>query len=126
MRIVALCEFLLLCADGLSDSLRMTFAQALTENRKTEIGETDHRLRECFLIFVSVIFLISFSESSSHFSARLSYLLPRMTLDLREFKLGVVWIHLLDLIPRWRAQYFDDLDQLIDPRVSGEDGLAQK
>lgn len=49
-----------------------------------------------------------------------------MTLDLWEFELGVVRIHFLDLIPRRRAQYFDNLDQLVDARIPGEDGLAQK
>lgn len=49
-----------------------------------------------------------------------------MALDLREFELGVVWIHLLDLIPRRCPQYFDDLNQLVDARVSGKDWLTQK
>lgn len=47
--------------------------------------------------------------------AAVAYLLPRMALDLREFEFGVVWIHLLNLIPRRRSQYFNDLNQLIDP-----------
>lgn len=56
----------------------------------------------------------------------LTYLLPWMALDLREFEFGVVWIHLLNLISRRRSQYFNDLNQLIDTRVSGKDWLAQK
>jgi hypothetical protein len=84
-----------------------------------------------FVFFVFQLFFLIFvvrnsrRKKSAH-SAANSYLLPRMTLDLREFKLGVVWIHFLDLIPRWRAQYFDDLNQLVNARVTGEDGLAQK
>lgn len=49
-----------------------------------------------------------------------------MALDLREFEFGVVWIHLLDLISRRRTQYFNDLNQLIDARISRKDRLAQK
>lgn len=49
-----------------------------------------------------------------------------MALDLREFEFGVVWIHLLNLISSRRSQYFDDLNQLIDARVSGEDWLPQQ
>ena len=56
--------------------------------------------------------------------ATLHYL-PRMSLDLRELELRVVRIHLLDLFSGGRAQNFDDLNQLIDARVTREDRLPE-
>jgi hypothetical protein len=46
--------------------------------------------------------------------------------DLGEAELGVVGVHLPDLFPRWSAQDFDNLHELVYPRVPGEDGLAQE
>ena len=54
------------------------------------------------------------------------YLLPRMRLDLRELKFGVVGIHLTDLLPCRRTKYLYDLHQLIHARITWEDGLSQQ
>ena len=51
--------------------------------------------------------------------------LPRVRLDLRELELGVVRVHLLDLFSGRRAQDFDDLDELIDAGIAGEDRLTE-
>ena len=53
-----------------------------------------------------------------------NYLLPWVCFDLRKLELGVVWIHFTDLLSGGRAQDFDNLHQLIDPRVAREDWLA--
>lgn len=47
-----------------------------------------------------------------------------MCFDLRELELGIVWIHFADLLSGGCAQDFNNLHQLIDPRVAWEDGLA--
>ena len=52
-------------------------------------------------------------------------LLPGVRLDLRELELGVVGVHLLDLLASRGAQDLDNLDELVDARVTGENGLAQ-
>ena len=52
-------------------------------------------------------------------------LLPWQWLDLRETVLCVFGVHSENFLSRWRSQYFDDLDQLIDATLSGEDGLAE-
>lgn len=52
-----------------------------------------------------------------------NYLLPWVCFNLRELELGVVWIHLADLLSSGRAQDFYNLHQLIDPRVAWEDRL---
>ena len=52
------------------------------------------------------------------------YLLPRMCLNLRELELGVIGIHLANLLPRRSAQHFDDLYQLIDARIAWENWLT--
>jgi hypothetical protein len=56
----------------------------------------------------------------------MAYLLPWVALDLREFEFSIVGIHLLDLIPRWCAQYFDDFNQLIYARVAWENRLSKQ
>ena len=48
-----------------------------------------------------------------------------MGFDLGEFVLHVVRIHGLDLFPGGRAQHFDDLDQLINPTLTWEQGLTE-
>ena len=48
-----------------------------------------------------------------------------MRLDLWELELRVVRVHLLDLLPGGRPQHLDDLHQLVDPAVPGEDRLAE-
>lgn len=45
--------------------------------------------------------------------------------DLRELVLHIVGVHRLDLLPRWCSQNFDDLNQLIDSALAGEEGLTQ-
>lgn len=55
-----------------------------------------------------------------------THLLPWMTLDLGELEFRVVRVHLLDLFPGGRAEHFDDLDQLVDAGVTGEDGLPEQ
>ena len=48
-----------------------------------------------------------------------------MWLDLRELVLHVVRVHRLDLLPRWSPEHLDDLDQLVDATLSGEERLPQ-
>jgi len=54
------------------------------------------------------------------------YLLRRMRLNLRKVELLVVRIHLLNLLARWRAEHFDDLDELVDARVAQKDRLPEQ
>ena len=54
------------------------------------------------------------------------YLLPRMCLNLRELELGVIGIHLANLLPRWGAQHFNNLHQLVDARIAWENWLTQQ
>jgi hypothetical protein len=54
------------------------------------------------------------------------YLVLRVRLDLRKLELRVVRIHALDLFARRRPQHIDDLHQLIDSTLSGEQRLFQK
>mmetsp|Transcript_11405 Transcript_11405/g.26005 ORF Transcript_11405/g.26005 Transcript_11405/m.26005 type:complete len:269 (+) Transcript_11405:215-1021(+) len=51
---------------------------------------------------------------------------PLAGLDLREFELGVVRVHAAYLLPRGGAEDLDDLDELVDARVAGEEGLAEQ
>ena len=53
------------------------------------------------------------------------HLFPRQWLDLWETVLCVFRIHCKDFFSRGRAQYFDDLNKLVDAALSGEDGLAE-
>jgi len=46
-------------------------------------------------------------------------------LDLWEFVLHVVGIHGLDLLSRRGAEDFDDLDELVDTALAGEQRLAK-
>ena len=55
----------------------------------------------------------------------LIYLIPGMTLNLRELELLVLGVHLLNLLGRGSTQYFDDLDQLICCTLSREEWLSQ-
>lgn len=48
-----------------------------------------------------------------------------MGFDLRELVLHVVRVHRLDLLARRCAEHLDDLDELIDAALSGEEGLAK-
>lgn len=48
-----------------------------------------------------------------------------MRLDLRELVLHVIRIHGTDLVPRRSSQDLDDLDQLINARLAGEQRLTQ-
>lgn len=58
--------------------------------------------------------------------SKYSYLLPWVTLDLRELELCVIRIHLPDLVPGRSTEHLDDLHQLIHTAVSWEDGLTQQ
>lgn len=49
-----------------------------------------------------------------------------MGFDLREFELGVVGVHFTDLFPGRSSKHFDDFNQLINARITGEDGLTEK
>ena len=51
---------------------------------------------------------------------------PGVSFDLWELELLVVGVHLADLFPGRRAEDLDDLDELVDAGVSGEDRLAQQ
>ena len=53
-----------------------------------------------------------------------TYLLPRVRLDLRKFELGVVRIHLANLVACRCAENLDDLDELINATIPGEDWLS--
>lgn len=55
-----------------------------------------------------------------------SYLLPWVAFDLRELELGVIGVHLTDLLPSWRPEHLDDFDQLVDTWVTWKDGLPQQ
>ena len=55
----------------------------------------------------------------------LSYLVERVWSDLRELVFHVVWIHGADLFATRRAQDLDDFDQLVNARLSGEEGLTE-
>mmetsp|Transcript_9995 Transcript_9995/g.24906 ORF Transcript_9995/g.24906 Transcript_9995/m.24906 type:complete len:507 (+) Transcript_9995:338-1858(+) len=52
----------------------------------------------------------------------LQVLWQRAPLHLRKFHLLVVRVHQVDLLLCRRSQNFDDLDQLVHPRLSGEEG----
>ena len=54
-----------------------------------------------------------------------THLAPGMRLDLREFELGVILVHGLDLLARGRAHDFDDFYELIHIAVAREEGLAE-
>lgn len=56
----------------------------------------------------------------------MGYLLPWVRLNLWEFELGVVGVHLTYLVTRRCAEHLDDLDQLIHATVSGEYRLAEQ
>ncbi len=53
------------------------------------------------------------------------HLVERVRLDLRELVLHVVRVHGSDLFPSGRPQDLDDLDELVDARLSGEERLSQ-
>jgi len=46
-------------------------------------------------------------------------------LDLRELVLHVIWVHGANLLASWGAEHFDDLDKLINARLSREQGLTK-
>jgi len=48
-----------------------------------------------------------------------------MSINLRELKLSVIGVHRLDLLSGGCAQHFDDLNKLVDSRLSGEQGLTE-
>mmetsp|Transcript_18818 Transcript_18818/g.37965 ORF Transcript_18818/g.37965 Transcript_18818/m.37965 type:complete len:287 (+) Transcript_18818:456-1316(+) len=48
-----------------------------------------------------------------------------MRLDLGELELRVIRVHRHELVPCWRAQHLDDLDELVDPALAWEDRLSQ-
>lgn len=54
-----------------------------------------------------------------------TYLGERVRLDLWELVLHVVRVHCLDLLPRWSAEHFDDLDQLVDSTLPWEERLPK-
>ena len=51
---------------------------------------------------------------------------PLAGLDLGELELGVVGVHGADLLPSGGAEDLDDLDELIDAGIAGEERLAEK
>ena len=48
-----------------------------------------------------------------------------MRLDLRELVLHVVRVHSLDLLARRRTEHLDNLNELVNSALAGEQGLAQ-
>lgn len=46
-----------------------------------------------------------------------------MRFDLRKLEFRIIRIHFANLFPGRCAQYFDDLHQLIDARITWKDGL---
>ena len=48
-----------------------------------------------------------------------------MRLDLWELVLHVVRVHRLDLLARGRAEHLDDLHELVDAALTGEERLAE-
>ena len=55
----------------------------------------------------------------------ITYLVEGMRLDLRELVLHVVGVHGANLFPGRGAKHLDDLHQLVDTRLTGEEGLAE-
>ena len=53
-------------------------------------------------------------------------LLPGMSLDRRELEFRVVGIHRVNLLFSRRAQHLDNLHQLVDARLTGEQRLPQQ
>ena len=51
---------------------------------------------------------------------------PWMRLDHGEFELGVVWIHLPNLVTGRRPEHFDDLDELVNARIARENWLSEE
>ena len=49
-----------------------------------------------------------------------------MRFNLRKLELLVVWIHVTDLVSRRGAEDLDNLDQLVNAAVAGEDRLAEQ
>ena len=54
------------------------------------------------------------------------HLRPWVGGDLREPELSIIRVHLPNLLSRRGPQHFDNLDELIDARVAGKDGLAEE
>lgn len=55
----------------------------------------------------------------------LTYLIERMRLNLGKLMLHVVRVHGSDLFSGWSPENLDDLDELIDTRLSWEERLTQ-
>ena len=53
-----------------------------------------------------------------------TYFREGMRFDLWEFVLHIIRVHGLDLLPRRRPQNLDDLHQLINATLAGEQGLT--
>ena len=43
-----------------------------------------------------------------------------------KFEFSIVWVHVFNLFARGRSEDLDDLDELIDARISRENWLAQE
>jgi hypothetical protein len=55
----------------------------------------------------------------------LAYLAEWVRFDLREFMLHIIRVHRLNLLASWSAQDLNDLHQLVDATLAGEQRLAQ-
>lgn len=56
---------------------------------------------------------------------KLTNLVERMRLDLRKLVFHVIGVHGADLVSRGCAKNLDDLDELVDTRLTGEQRLSQ-
>lgn len=64
--------------------------------------------------------------SGGRYTEVLLYLVPRVCFDLWELELGVIGVHFPNLLLGGGAEDFDDLHQLVNTTVAGEDGLAKQ
>lgn len=53
------------------------------------------------------------------------HLLERVWFDLWELVFHIIWVHGANLIAGWCAKDLDDLHELINTRLAGEEGLAK-
>lgn len=53
------------------------------------------------------------------------HLVPWVSLNLRELKFSVIWVHALNFFSSWSSQNFDDFNQLVNSTLSREKGLGQ-
>lgn len=58
--------------------------------------------------------------------ARAEHLAPGLLPNRWELELGVAWVHAVDLLLGRSPQHLDDLDQLVNTRITGEQWLSHQ